>query len=148
MHDLPRKDSQRINPPIQCSLDGCSHEFCIRCIKKWSRVSSQSCRGITPVPSAGKPISNSNTIIKSSTSSWGGHSIGVIATTSRPFKNNIQSPWSPCCGSLQCRPPNCLRTPSSTCPLPTSRSSTPLALIWPKGFLDSFSRQPYDFKCD
>ena len=38
MHRLHVKDCQCTYLAIQSSIDGCSHEFCLRCIKKWARV--------------------------------------------------------------------------------------------------------------
>lgn len=38
MHNLHVKTHKCTYHIIQSSVDGCSHEFCLRCIKKWSRV--------------------------------------------------------------------------------------------------------------
>ena len=38
VHRLHVKDCQCTYLATQSSIDGCSHEFCLRCIKKWARV--------------------------------------------------------------------------------------------------------------
>jgi hypothetical protein len=65
MHDLHVKNSQRTSPTIQSSLNGCAHQFCIRCIRKWSKVSPFLCRPKILVRCAASDTTRSDIAIES-----------------------------------------------------------------------------------
>lgn len=52
----------------QASINGCAHQFCIRCIRRWSKVTPFLFRPRTPVRSAGNATTRLDTATRSSLS--------------------------------------------------------------------------------
>ena len=68
MHHLHVKISQRTTPITQSSLNGCEHQFCIRCIRKWSKVNPAPLRPKIHARYAENDTTRSDTAIGSSKS--------------------------------------------------------------------------------